>query len=96
MNLEVISMQPHDDGKIEVSHNGNSKTFSNGSRFLSANNRPGGSRLSQPRPSVWTLKDVQKALPKEGATSLFIFRESNIIRKYAKLIAESKYPFITI
>jgi len=89
MNLEVISKQPHE-GKIEVNQNGNSKLVSNGSKFLSASYRPKSARLTQPRPSVWTLKDVQKALPKEGPTSLFIFREGNIIRKYAKFIAESK------
>jgi len=88
MNLEVISKQPHE-GKIEVNQNGNSKLVSNGSKFLSASYRPKSARLTQPRPSVWTLKDVQKALPKEGPTSLFIFREGNIIRKYAKFIAES-------
>lgn len=92
MNLEVISRQPHDD-KSEDSPNGINRFVSNGSRFLSTNSRPKNPRLSQPRPSVWTLKDVQKTLPKEGATSLFIFRESNIVRKYAKLVAESKYPF---
>lgn len=90
MNLEVIEREPHD-ARNGISPNG---IVSNGSRLLSVNNKPKNARLSQPRPSVWTLKDVQKVIPKEGPSSLFIFRESNPIRKYAKLVAESKYPFI--
>eukprot|EP00794_Sanderia_malayensis_P016020 gene16020-17638_t len=70
----------------------------NSRRFLAlaASNRPRSSesRLSQPRPSVWTLKDIQKVLPKQGPTSLFILKENNPVRRYARTIAESKYPFI--
>eukprot|EP00795_Rhopilema_esculentum_P010180 gene10180-18850_t len=65
MNLEVISKDPQNDSN-GVSPNGNSKHVSNGSRFLPVNNKPKKARLSQPRPSVWTLKDVQKVFPKEA------------------------------
>ncbi len=90
MNLEV---EPDDTGNGVSS---DSKSVSNGRKLLSINIRPRSSesRLAQPRPSVWTLKDIQKVIPKQGPTSLFILKESNPVRKYARMVAESKYPFI--
>ncbi len=98
MNLEIIEK----DGRYASNgvESNDSKAISNGRRLLAVsltnNNRPRStdSRLSQPRPSVWTLKDIQKVLPKQGPTSLFILKENNPIRRYARMVADSKYPFI--
>ena len=92
MNLEVTKHKPQD-ARNGIEPSTESKNFR---RLLSLNNktRTTESRLSQPRPSVWTLNDIQKVLPKQGPTSLFILKENNPVRKYVRLVAESKYPFI--